>query len=117
MSGSPGPNVSAVAPDNYPSAALEASHVVKATAGVVFGFTVANTKASAQFIQFHDATSLPADTAIPATVFTVPASSSLAVDFGMRGMRFDHGIVICNSSTSATKTIGSADCFFAVRAM
>ena len=33
----------------------------------------------------------------------------------MNGREFESGLVICNSSTDATKTIGSADTFFDVQ--
>lgn len=95
--------------NNSSSAAYETSRVVKITPGVLFGLTGYNSKASAQFIQLHDATLLPAEGAIPVAVFTVAATSNFSLDFGLKGRKFDKGIVICNSSTAQTKTIGSAD--------
>jgi hypothetical protein len=94
---------------NSSSAAYEASRVVKNTPGVLFGFSGYNSKASAQFIQLHDASLLPAEAAVPVATFTVAASSNFSLDFGLKGRKFDNGIVICNSSTAQTKTIGSAD--------
>ena len=70
-----------------------------------------NSKASAQFIQVHDAASLPADAAIPKIVITVAATSNFDIDLGIYGKSFQTGVVICNSSTGATKTIGAADCW------
>jgi hypothetical protein len=94
------------------SAALEASRLVKATAGRLISLIGYNSKASAQFVQVHDATSVPADTAIPAVIFTVPASSNFSLDVPVTGMNFTNGIAVSNSSTGPTKTIGSADCWF-----
>jgi len=100
---------------NATSTAYEASRVVKASAGNCWGLTGYNAKVSAQFIQLHDATSLPADTAVPVVIITVAASSNFSIDFGQYGRRFATGIVICNSSTGPTKTIGTTDCWFDVQ--
>lgn len=93
---------------NNTTTAYAASLVVKAAPGVLYGLTGYNSKASAQFIQVHDAAALPSDAAVPKITFTVAASSNFSIDFG-RGRKFDTGIVVCNSSTGPTKTIGSAD--------
>lgn len=98
--------------NNSSSAAYEASRVVKNTSGTLFGFTGYNSKVSAQFIQLHDATTIPAEGAIPVAVFTVGASSNFSLDFGVNGRTFKFGIVLVNSSTAQTKTIGSADVWF-----
>lgn len=78
----------------------------------VYGFQVYNSKASAQYVQVFDSGSLPADTAVPRIVYNLPTKSTLAVYFGPMGRLFARGLVLCNSSTDTTKTIGSADCFF-----
>ena len=94
--------------------ALATSLVVKAGAGTLYGLTGYNNRSSSQFIQIHDASSLPAETAIPKIVFSVPATSPFSLDYNV-GREFQIGIVISNSSTAATKTIGSADCWFDVQ--
>jgi hypothetical protein len=93
------------------SSAYEASHVIKAGSGTVISIVGYNSKASAQFIQLHDSATLPADTAVPVYTFTVAATSNFSIDVPITGIPFTNGIVICNSSTGPTKTIGSADIF------
>lgn len=103
------------APTNSTQAAAATSKVIKATPGTLYNLSGYNAKGSAQFIQLHDATSLPADTAVPVYSFTVATVGNFNIDFGTYGMAFATGIVVCNSSTVATKTIGSADCSFFAR--
>lgn len=94
------------------SSALEASHVIKASAGRLFQLTGVNTKTSAQYIQVFNSTTVPADSTAPVLLAYVPAGANFSFDFGAIGRYFSTGIAVSNSSTAATKTIGSADCWF-----
>ena len=98
-------------PYNSFSTALANSRVIKTGDGILYGFTVTNTKASAQFVQVFDAATVPADGAVPIIAMSVPASTALGFNW-LPGRTFFAGIVLCNSSTQGTKTIGSADCLF-----
>lgn len=70
-----------------------------------------NNKGSDQYIQVHDAAALPADGAVPIAVIVATAGYQFAISW-TTGRLFANGIVVCNSSTATTKTIGSADCLF-----
>lgn len=97
------------------STAYEASRVVWSQPGVLYSVHGYNSLASAQFIHVYDATALPADAAVPIAVLAVAASSSFVLDFGVHGLPCYAGIVLGNSTTGPTKTIGAANCFFTTR--
>lgn len=99
-------------PLNSSSGALEQFHVIKAGPGSLYGISVYSNKAAAQFIQLFDALGAPASGAVPVAVYTVSATSNLGLYWGSVGRWFDRGIVIANSSTAATQTAGSGDCYF-----
>ena len=109
----------------YASAAAEASAVVSAVPARVSKVVVFNDNVAAQYIQIFDSATVPADTAVPDLCFIVPADSTFVFDFPQtidgrqlggldRHPEFSAGVAISNSSTAATKTIGTTDCLFYV---
>lgn len=80
----------------------------------VYSITVYNSAASAQWVLMFDASSLPADTAVPRMAFPIAAAQTLGLYYGPMGRIFKRGLILCNSSTDTTKTIGSANCFYDV---
>jgi len=95
---------------NTPSA-LAASGVLKGTGGTLYTLSGLNNSLSDQYIQIHITGTVPNDGAAPFAVFVVPAKGNFSFDFGIYGLPCSAGIVWNNSSTLATKTIGSADCY------
>lgn len=90
---------------------LANSLIVASGQSKLWGFSGTNTKASAQFLLAFDANTVPANGAVPEFVMTAQASSDFWVSWTPNYRWHSDGIVICNSSTAATLTIGSADCW------
>lgn len=100
-------------PVNATANGLQASLVVKSGRGLLFGISGVNTNVAAQFIQIHDANTVPANGAVPVVVISAAAGpSNFSADWIFPGRFFQRGIVLVNSSTSGSLTIGSADCWF-----
>jgi hypothetical protein len=102
-------------PRNASTPALAASLVAFVGQGRLMGITVSNTKASSQFIQVFDATTLPADAAVPIISIDIATVIAKGISFDPGGRWMTRGCVICNSSTQGSKTIGSADCLIDVQ--
>ena len=71
-----------------------------------------NSRLTPQWIQLFDAAALPANGAIPVAILYVLPQQNFSFDYGVYGRQFSNGIVVCNSTTGPTKTIGAADCWF-----
>lgn len=98
---------------SYFSAALEASHVVKASAGELAFLSMFNDNAATRWLQVFNSTTVPADTTVPDLVTEVTAGATIQMPLTGR-VPFATGISICISTTAATKTVGGADALFAV---
>jgi hypothetical protein len=99
--------VSTYSPDIDVSAALEASSIPKASAGVLYGFSASNTNAAGHWIQFFNSTTLPVDTTVPALEFAIGGEGTTSAEWP-KGRFFSTGIVWCISSTNGAKTIAGA---------
>ena len=101
-------------PLNSHSIAYESFRVIKSGPGTLFGFSVYNSKISAQFVQLFDmeGVSQLATGAVPVFVMSVATVADREVSWVIPGRFFARGIVIANSSTGPTYTAGSADCWF-----
>lgn len=94
------------------STALETSRVIKASAGRLYKLTVTSSRSSDQYFQIFNSTTVPADATAPIYVQVLTAGSTIEFNFSdLGGAYFSTGISVSNSTTLATKTIGSADCF------
>jgi hypothetical protein len=100
------------APDLYQSAAAEASVVVKGSAGRLFTVGMYNNNVATRYLQGFQAAALPANGTVPVFSIPVGAGASVFQLFGDRGLSFGTGIVLANSSTALTLTVGAADSLF-----
>ena len=100
-------------PDQYPHNATGLANVISLVVAAgparLYGFQGINSNAAARFIQVHDATSLPANGAVPTIVITAAIAGNFSWTGADLGRWFDRGIVIVTSTTLATLTAGTAD--------
>ena len=100
-------------PLNYNTGVLASSIVVPGRI-CVYSINIHSTKGSAQYINMFDANTVPANSAVPLLSFAIGINGDVERTFE-EGRQFQTGLVLCTSSTDATKTLGSADCFFDVQ--
>lgn len=97
------------------SAAAEASHVLKASPGVLNGFSVTS-GASAGYILLFDAVTAPSNGSVtPRFCYQIPASSTLAASWLSYPVPFTTGIVIEFSTTGCFTAASSATAFFSAQ--
>jgi hypothetical protein len=85
------------------------SNVLRNAPGFVNSFYVTNNTATAGFLQFFDATALPANGTVPLVVIPLPASETIGSDIPIFGLV---GMVAAISTTQATLTISANAAFF-----
>lgn len=87
------------------STALETGHVIKASAGNLYGLEVMSTSAAGMVLVFNSATVPAAGTVAPVKAYNLPANSTLVVGFDPP-LKFTTGISVAFSTavTPFTKT-------------
>ena len=94
------------------TSAVATNLVVKASAGALYSLTGINTQGGVRYVQVFDATSLPANSTVPAISIRVPANASFAYSAdGGFGRPFSTGIVVATSTTADTLTVSAATLF------
>lgn len=113
--GCSGANIPCWAPAATPvnSAALESSHVFKATTGTLFGLSVTATSA-AGYVLIYNSTTAPADGAVtPVACYYIPsAPGTVGIAFTPFPLKMSTGIVAVFSTTGCFTQTGSATAFF-----
>lgn len=100
---------------SYSSPSAEASKVVSTSACSPARFGMLNGNAGTRYVLLFNATSLPANGAIPVDGGSSQTSNSRSnITLPIPTDRFSAGLVIATSSTSSSLTIGSADALFSV---
>jgi hypothetical protein len=102
-------------PHNAFTAAAASSLIAFTGQGRVMGISVSSTLGAGQFVQVFNASTLPADGAVPLISVPIAATASIGLAFTPGGRWFTIGCVVCNSTTQATKTIGAANCLIDVQ--
>jgi hypothetical protein len=105
---------SASTPGGYGSSLLAASG-----GGKLLGFSGYSSLSTAQFILVIDTNKNPPTAGSePIYVMTVNGLANFNQSWGTGddgGLPFNTGLVICNSTTAPTLTLGAANCFFSVQ--
>ena len=92
-----------------------ANRLVVPGQAILYGFTACSTNAGSQFILLFDSATSPANGAVPLAFFPCSTNNLVQEYYGHVGRHCYQGITLCNSSTAATLTAGSADTLFDVQ--
>lgn len=90
-----------IAPSNYAltTAASTNAAVIKSTAGTAYFGHITNTSAAAIHVKLYNKATAPTvGTDVPLVIFSVPANSTLPLDFGRLGKRFGSGIGVATTA-------------------
>lgn len=81
----------------------------KGGAGTTLTVIFTNTNAATRYLQIFDAAALPADATVPKASIAVATGQTYVLNVPWSCTT---GIVLCNSTTALTKTLGAADSIF-----
>ena len=87
--------------------------IVRRGGGVMLGLLGSSKNTSAQWVMVFDSKTAVSNGTAPAIhpIF-IAAEDNFYMEIPVRGMNFENGIYISNSTTDTTLTQGSADCWF-----
>ena len=94
---------------NAVSAASTNATSVKASAGNLFEITASNVTATATFVKLYNKASAPTvGTDVPVLTISVPANTTVAMQFGSQGKRFATGIALAVTAVAAATDTAAA---------
>lgn len=94
---------------NAVSAASTNAASVKASAGNLFEITASNVTATATFVKLYNKASAPTvGTDVPVLTISVPANTTVAMQFGSQGKRFATGIALAVTAAAAATDTAAA---------
>jgi hypothetical protein len=97
------------------SSATEGSRVLKASAGLLNGFSATN-GAAAGYVLIIDSATVPSDGAVtPKFCYYMAANQTVAASWNNYPVNFNNGIVIVYSTTGCFTKTASATAFFAAQ--
>jgi len=99
-------------PLNGTSVKYENQRIISAGSARLYGISGYNSLGAGQFVLLFDGTVLPASGATAVVVIPVAATAGFSAYWGSVGRWFLQGIVVANSTTAPTLTLGAANCWF-----